>query len=176
MCFCWTWLDCVFRLLMFIHVPFHFSCTIMRQLLAQCLVYRFALKIASRSCYTNGNGVYPSLVGFDSMARRSNLTITPNVLGYEKTWLPPLNVHSISMIGLQKVPKVNSVPRTMYWLRSSWLPSAISRKPRQASFWNINPTNIAGKELWRLWSSTRTATSCTSLDRKPWKLFKGLVT
>ena len=37
----------------------------MRQLLAQYFGYQIALKIASRSCDINGNGVYSSLVGLD---------------------------------------------------------------------------------------------------------------
>ena len=50
----------------FVHVSVHFSAFFMRQLLAQCFGYQIALEIASRSCDINGNGVYSSLVGFDS--------------------------------------------------------------------------------------------------------------
>ena len=41
------------------------------------------------------------------MARRSSLTNIPKGLDYEKTRLLPLNVHSTSMIGHQKVPRVS---------------------------------------------------------------------
>ena len=49
-------------LYMFHSISLHF----MRQPLAQCFVYQFALKIASRSCDINGNGVYSFVFDFDS--------------------------------------------------------------------------------------------------------------
>ena len=178
-----TWLDCVFGLLMFVHVSFHFCCIFIRQLLAQCFGYQIAPKIASRSCNSNGNGVYSSLVGFDPQAdwgpeqREGN----PAWWVLQALWVAQGSNRSR---GTGTVLQWLDTWGTQRWvlcqgLCTGWgriLQSAISRRPRQASFWSISPTNIVGKALWRLWNSTRMATSSINSDQKPWKLFKGACT
>ena len=107
-----------------------------------------------------------------TMARRFSLTNIPKGLDYEKTRLLPSSVLSISMIGHRKDPRVSFVPKTMFWSRSRWPPSAIFRKPSREFSWNINPMSTAGREQWDPKSMTSAEIFYTDFPKRLTKSFE----